>query len=1478
MRRVLTVLAVSFFALGLLPSALEAQQRPPGGGEAPMGEPCGEGCEPGGDQMPPDVFFTPGGPVFTAQPVIQITWCDNHSLDVTTRQVKVNGVSQYSAFGMSYPGDCMAATAVMTATTVQLTMGLNTVWVSMCDYSSNCTQETFYITRQEGPPPVVSLAPHNPDLVDYGRCALSCFAATYAQSTVPFFTMDTPRSLTLAYNSATVDPKPFVHVDVRHGTDSAQTLPQRYVFKIKHGSSYQNTITFLNGETELRFAVPDTSTLRLGGQFDASQLGGTGVYPIMVSVGAQYDSTYHETAALTRLIVVDNSTSYIARGWSVAELQRLHVQTDGSVLIVHGDGSAVHFQKSGSSYITPNGEFSRLTNPGNGYNRVYYADSSRVYFGSTGNMDRIADRFGNNTWFFYDGSNRLYQVREPSPALINQTLNYGSNGLSSISALSRTTSVTVGAGRQLTAITDPDNVSTSFGYFTSADSLLQTITNRAGATTTLGYHASFRQLDSVTSPSVPIYGEGTIPLIARQTGWQRYGVPTGATSGTPATAPRADTVRATVTDAGGHSARMRLDRFGQVVQSSAPHGDTVTVTSNVYGLPTQVVDRLGITSSATFEASGFMTSATAGGVTMSARKSGFAQFADSTWGQGQAQRLFINTSNGRVDSTRVGAYYNQPAAAQSITRYTYNTRGQLTDARDNDANPGDLLAKRWYDSWMLNLEKDSAASSVATTYHQDSYGRTDQVTVTGLPVRSTVYDVLNRPIRQYDGVNTSPTEYFYGPMTLDSIRDPKGQVYRFLYNALGWRTAAIDPVPDTAYTYYNRDGLVARQENRRGTQFVTTAYDSLHRVTARNGSITDAAFTYYGRDSIRAANGEATVVTFLNPVHRQPDSVRTTLPTFGGGQQSYTQRNTYTAQAWLQSVAFYRAGGLFLEGREYRWRANVGVLDSLRFGASPWTRFTYNPGLQAIVTRFSASDSISRAFTEGHGMTDVRSPALWENYGYTALGQLNLAMTYSTQYRRQFAYDSLGHLRSTAFAPSPYCYYGYGFGHYCTGAADSTHSFSYDQVGNRLDHGGSYTPGNRITQFNSCTYGTDHEGADTLRTCGGVPAAFTWDADNRLTSYSVGGSTYSFGYDPLGRLVRRSVNGAIKSLFLWEGDNLAAELDSAGTSRVGEYMYYPGGLDNLYAMRVGTNHYFAHSDALGNVRALTNGTGTLKRTYNYDEWGQLYSSSQDLAGLNGNDRARFKGAVWMGPELDLYYMRNRWYEPRTGRFISEDPIGLQGGINQYAFGGSDPINSSDPSGLDFRCITAGGYWVYGVYPENPEIQHHRTYTRGGTFCYSTSASVPAQPPGKSAPAGGGPGGPMSATDQQQLGQAMKRACTNQILSLTGTVVFELVGARLWVNLGRAAISNVRMANAALGSHYGGATANATTFARDLGRTLLSGRFWGGVSGQGAFTGYTAAANVLTDSDHTDPVVLLGYAPLPGASLVSSTIQSARACF
>jgi RHS repeat-associated protein len=101
---------------------------------------------------------------------------------------------------------------------------------------------------------------------------------------------------------------------------------------------------------------------------------------------------------------------------------------------------------------------------------------------------------------------------------------------------------------------------------------------------------------------------------------------------------------------------------------------------------------------------------------------------------------------------------------------------------------------------------------------------------------------------------------------------------------------------------------------------------------------------------------------------------------------------------------------------------------------------------------------------------------------------------------------------------------------------------------------------------------------------------------------------------------------------------------------------------------------YHQQDGLGNVIGVHNGSSASQHIL-YTTWGTPTFQSSTT------NRLAWKGLLYEGDGVNLYYMRARWYDPETGRFISEDPIGLAGGINQYAFAGNDPVNGWDPSGL-----------------------------------------------------------------------------------------------------------------------------------------------------------------------------------------------------
>jgi RHS repeat-associated protein len=58
----------------------------------------------------------------------------------------------------------------------------------------------------------------------------------------------------------------------------------------------------------------------------------------------------------------------------------------------------------------------------------------------------------------------------------------------------------------------------------------------------------------------------------------------------------------------------------------------------------------------------------------------------------------------------------------------------------------------------------------------------------------------------------------------------------------------------------------------------------------------------------------------------------------------------------------------------------------------------------------------------------------------------------------------------------------------------------------------------------------------------------------------------------------------------------------------------------------------------------------------------------------------YTGREWE-PEVRMYFFRARFMDPRLGRFISQDPIGFDGGLNGYAYVGNNPVNFTDPAGL-----------------------------------------------------------------------------------------------------------------------------------------------------------------------------------------------------
>ncbi|OQB37083.1 MAG: tRNA3(Ser)-specific nuclease WapA precursor [Candidatus Latescibacteria bacterium ADurb.Bin168] len=117
--------------------------------------------------------------------------------------------------------------------------------------------------------------------------------------------------------------------------------------------------------------------------------------------------------------------------------------------------------------------------------------------------------------------------------------------------------------------------------------------------------------------------------------------------------------------------------------------------------------------------------------------------------------------------------------------------------------------------------------------------------------------------------------------------------------------------------------------------------------------------------------------------------------------------------------------------------------------------------------------------------------------------------------------------------------------------------------------------------------------------------------------------------------------------------------------------------------------YYYIKDHLGSVLALTDESGALVESYSYDAWGRVLGV-YDGGGAEIAESSVGNRILWQGREYSwstgLYYFRARWYDPVTGRWLSNDPIGILGGLNQYVFCANNSVNMADPRGLDVWLI------------------------------------------------------------------------------------------------------------------------------------------------------------------------------------------------
>jgi RHS repeat-associated protein len=230
------------------------------------------------------------------------------------------------------------------------------------------------------------------------------------------------------------------------------------------------------------------------------------------------------------------------------------------------------------------------------------------------------------------------------------------------------------------------------------------------------------------------------------------------------------------------------------------------------------------------------------------------------------------------------------------------------------------------------------------------------------------------------------------------------------------------------------------------------------------------------------------------------------------------------------------------------------------------------------------------------------------------------------------------------------------------------------------------TTSNRLTSITGTwaeSYGYDAAGNIT----GLAGKTLTYDARGRLKTLASGTSSWSYGINALGQRVTKSGTGFTGTLpFVYdERGHLIGEYTSTGA--LTQETVYLG--DTPVALLQSSATFYVQADQLDTPRVILNAANQQRWRWDLNEPFGNNTPNENPASLGVfKYNLRFHGQ-YFDAETGLSQNYFRDYNPKIGRYLQSDPIGLLGGINTYAYGGSAPTIAIDPLGMDIVVVTGG---------------------------------------------------------------------------------------------------------------------------------------------------------------------------------------------
>jgi len=848
----------------------------------------------------------------------------------------------------------------------------------------------------------------------------------------------------------------------------------------------------------------------------------------------------------------------------------------------------------------------------------------------------VTDSNGNVTTNTYDSNGNLLTTTNPANAAITNTYTPQGKVATTTDALNHTTALTYDAAGNLLTQTDPLGDLKTYTYDANGNLLSQAVTRTKsdGTHETLTTQYKYDALNRLIRTTYP---DGSVT----QTQFNSLGQQTA------------------IIDALNNTTNYAYDSDGRLITTTYPDHTTESIAYDKNGNQLTATDRAGNTTSFQYDALNRLTTTT---------------FADNS------------TTSKSYDA--IGQVLSLKDANGNTTQYAYDDAGRLLSATD----PLSHTTSFAYDS-VGNQVSVTDANGNATQFVFDAFNRRTKVVHPDGKFETTGYDPINHVTSRSDA-NGITTQFGYDPLgRLITVTDALNQITSYAYDEVGDRVSQTDANTHTTTYAYDQRGRRIQRILPLG-QAESYAYDANGNMSAKTDfNSRTTTFTYDSLNRLLSKSADHFFVTN----HFGAASVTVTYNSMGqratmtdaAGQTTYTydNRNRLVSKTAPQGSITYA----------YDAASNVKSIQSSNLNGSN------------LAYSYDALNRLASVTDNNAACTGTPNCGGATNYTYDNAGDLLMA-TYPNGVAHSFTYDKRNRLTNLAVAGASqlagYAYILDGSGHRlsATELSGRTVTYSYDNL-YRLTSESIATDPHSINGAVNYTYDPVGNRKQMTSTLPPVPAGlWNYDANDRLTSdgYDPAGNTTSSGglnyaYDFENHLVQQ---GGLSVVYDGDGNRVAKttpngttqflvdsvnpsgyaqvldELQSGSVSRTYVWGLQLVSQHEQVSQTLSTNYYLY--DGHGSVRGLSDASGAVTDTYDYDAFGNLIHSTGSTPNVY-----LFSGQQF-DPDLSLYYNRARYLRVSTGRFWTMDP--QEGSdhdplsLHKYLYAWANPVNLTDPTG------------------------------------------------------------------------------------------------------------------------------------------------------------------------------------------------------